>query len=282
MMLAIRALGECTQIKRVQRLTEFEENVVAHVNDVVDGTGTQSRDTLDKPLRRRADLHVANDASGVARAELRVVDLDRDQLAHVLGIGGARHRTGRVVMPRHVIHGTNLAGEPLHREAVGTVGRDLEVEHRIGKAAPGGKRLTQRRILGQFHDAIMAASQVELALRADHAAALDTAQLRLLDLEVTGQNRTDGSDGDLEPSAYVGRSAHDLRRLGAIAKVDGRHRHMIAVGMGLAGLDEANLHALEIRAQSLDALDAGSGQIKPIAEVLQGIGHLDHRVKPFQ
>ena len=52
--------------------------------------------------------------------------------------------------------------------------------------------------------------------------------------------------------------------------------------MGLAGLDEANLHAPEIRTQSLDALDAGSGQIEPVAEALQGIGHLDHRVKPFQ
>ena len=281
-MLAIGALGKGAQVEGVQGLAQLEEDVVADVDDVVDGTGAQGRDALDEPLRRGADLHVADDASRIARAQLGVVDLDRDEVAHVLGIGGAGHVTGRIIVPRDVVHGAHLAGKSLHREAVGAVGRNLEIEHRVGQATPGGKRLAQGRVLGQLHDALMAISQVELAFRADHAAALDTAQLRLLDLKVTRQNRADGRDGNLETGAHVGRSAHDLRRFGAIAKVDGRDVHVIAIGMRLAGLNEADLHTVEVGTHLLDALDAGSSQIEPVAEVLQGIGHLDHRVKPFQ
>ena len=185
-------------------------------------------------------------------------------------------------MPRHVVHRPHLAGKALHRVAIGAIRRDLEVEHRVRKATPGGKRLAQRRVIGQLHDAIVIAAQVELALRANHAAALDTAQLRLLDLEITGQNRADGRDGDFEARAHVGCSAHDLRRLGTIAEVDGRHVHVIAIRVGLAGLDQTDPHALEICPQGFDAFDAGSGQVEPVAEILQGIGYLDHRIEPFQ
>ena len=64
-------------VERVQRLPKLEHDVVRHVDDVVDGARTGGGHLLGEPLRRGADLHVADDARGVARAESRVFDLDR-------------------------------------------------------------------------------------------------------------------------------------------------------------------------------------------------------------
>ena len=58
--------------------------------------------------------------------------------------------------------------------------------------------------------------------------------------------------------------------------------HMIAIWMRLAGFDVPDLHAIEIRADLLDSLDARARQVKTVAEILQTIGHLYHRFEPFQ
>ena len=281
-MLAVGLLRERGQVERMERLPQLEQDVVGHVDDVVDGARAQSGDALDKPVRGRTHLDVADDARRVARAQLGLVDLYRDEVGDLLVVERPRHLAWRLVAPRDVVHRAHLARKALHGQAVGTVRRDLEVEHRVREALPLGELGPERRVFGQHHDARVVAANAQLACRADHAVALDAAKLGFLDLDVAGQHRANRGDGDLLTSRDVGGAADDLRGLLAVAKVDGRDVHMVAIGVRLAGEHVSDLDALQVGAHLADALDAGAGQVEPVTEVLQPIGDLDHRVEPFK
>ncbi len=60
----------------MKRLTSFEHDIVGHVNDIVNGTDTACLEPIAQPSRRRRDPDIVNDPRRIARAELRVFDLD--------------------------------------------------------------------------------------------------------------------------------------------------------------------------------------------------------------
>ena len=113
----------------------------------------------------------------------------------------------------------------------------------------------------------MVASQPKFVCRAVHAAALDTAKLRLLDGHAVGQRGADKRDRHLVAGLEVLRAAHDLQRLGR-ADVDARHPQLVGLGMALLGNDLADHHAFKRGAGNVDALDRCSGQVEPIDQFL--------------
>ncbi len=90
----------------------------------------------------------------------------------------------------------------------------------------------------------MVLTQPELARRAVHALAHHAPQLRLLDLEATGQHSTHESHGDLVTGFEVLGAAYDLPRR-PIAHVNGGDPQLVGLGVfGLLG-DQANHNAIE-------------------------------------
>ena len=209
---AVRIL-ELVQVECVQRLAEQEQDIVRHVHDVVDGALADSRQALDHPVGARPDLDPADDARGVTRAAHRVLDGDPHRLVDGRR-GGVQHELARHAPERALVvgavHGAHLARHAHHGKAVGTVRRDLQVEHRVGELREIGDGHAYGRVLGQDPDARMIAAHPQLALRAAHAAAGNAAQLRLLDLEVARQHRAHGGHRHLDARRDVRRAAHDL------------------------------------------------------------------------
>ena len=229
-------------------------------------------------------LAPADDADRVARAACRVIDGHAHGLVHrrAVGSGGQlRHHLGQGVRPIALVHGTHLARKARDREAVGTVRRDLQVQHRVGELRIVRERHAHGRVLRQDPDALVIGAQAQLAARAAHAGARHAAQLRLLDLEIAGQHRAHGSHRHLDAGCNVRRAAHDLHRL-VRAHVHRDHVHVVAVGMRLARLHVPDHHAVERRARLLDALHARARQVEPVAELLHVSRHVHILSQPFK
>ena len=279
------ALGKGVQVKGVQRLTGEHHHVVGDVDDVVVRAHAQGVEALDHPVGRRADLHVTHDASDIAVAQALVGDLDRKLVvgrAAGLGLDG-----GQFNVEIAIEDGTSLAGHADHGQAVGTVGRDLAVEHGVARAHVLGKRHAAGRILGQDHDAGVVAAQAELARGAVHAHGHDAAKLALLDLDVAGKHGADHGRDDVVAGLKVLRAADNLQRSGVavgvevlVAHVDRAHIHMVAIGVRGLGEHLGGHHMVEGLAHGVDRLDLGTGTDIFVRKGLGILRNIDHGLEP--
>ena len=279
------AFGKGIQIKGMQRLTGEHHHIVGDVDDVVVRTHAQGVETLDHPVGRGADLHVAHDAGDIAVAQALVGNLDRKLVvgrAAGLGLDGRQLNVEIAVE-----NGAGLAGHADHGQAVGTVGRDLAVEHGVARAHVLGKRHAAGRILGQDHDAGVIAAQAELARRAVHAHGHDAAKLALLDLNVAGKHSTDHGRDDVVAGLKVLRAADDLQRGGVavgvevlVAHVDRAHIHMVAIGMRGLGEHLGGHHVVEGLTHGVDRLDLGAGTDIFVRKGLGILRNIDHGLEP--
>ena len=279
------ALGKGVQVKGVQRLTGEHHHVVGDVDDVVVRTHAQGVEALDHPVGRRTDLHVTHDAGDVAVAQTLVGDLDGKLVvgrAAGFGLDG-----GQLNVEIAVEDGAGLAGHADHGQAVGTVGRDLAVEHSITRAHVLGKRHAAGRVLGQDHDAGVVAAQAELARGAVHAHGHDAAELALLDLDVAGQLGADHGRDDVVAGLEVLRTADDLQRGGVavgvevlVTHVDRAYIHMVAIGMRGLGENLGGHHVVEGLAHGIDRLDLGAGTDIFVRKGLRILRNIDHGLEP--
>ena len=114
------ALGELAQVKGVERLTGEVHNVVGHVHDVVDRAPARGRHAPGQPLRRRADLDVADPRARCSAGRARVGDRHVHEVGGVrTGLGGHMRQLDVGVL---VKNRRDLGGKAGHGEAVGAVG----------------------------------------------------------------------------------------------------------------------------------------------------------------
>ena len=279
------ALGKGVQVKGVQRLTGEHHHVVGDVDDVVVRAHAQGVEALDHPVWRRADLDVAHDAGNVAVAQALVGDLDRKLV--VGRAAGLDLDGGQLNVEIAVEDGAGLAGHADHGQAVGTVGRDLTVEHGVARAHVLGKRHAAGRILGQDHDAGVVATQAELARGAVHAHGHDAAKLALLDLNVAGKHGANHGRDDVVAGLEVLRAADDLQRSGIavgveilVAHIDRAHIHVVAIGVRDLGEHLGGHHVVEGLAHGVDCLDLGAGTDIFVRKGLGILRNIDHGLEP--
>ena len=285
--LAIRT-DQFVIVERMQRLAVEEQDVVRDVNDVVDRARTSCRHTFSQPLRAGTDLDVLDDTRGIACATLGILDFDCSQLS-CIGQAGIFLELVERQSDIFAIHRANFARHADHRQAIGTVRCDLEVEHRVGHLHVLRERHTNGRVFGQDHDAIMTVADAELTLGAVHATAGHTAQLRLLDREVARQRRAHHGCNDMVASIEVLRAADDLQRLRvsiginiAGTHVDLGDPQMIGVGMRRLLEHLGSDDILERIADLVDAFNTRARQIEAIAERLEVGRHVNVLVKPLE
>ena len=149
------------EVEGVERLPPLEHDVVAGVDDVRLRAHAGACETKPEPERRGAHVHPAHDARAVARAEVRGFDPDGD-LTRGRGTRFQR-RTGAVGPARS---GSDLARHTEYGEAVAAIGRDLELEPRIGMLAELTSPFLPR-VLGRAR-IVSASSPSRLGLGAEH------------------------------------------------------------------------------------------------------------------
>jgi len=119
---------------------------------------------------------------------------------------------------------------------VAQIGRELEREQRVVEVQELADVLAERRVGRQFEQAAVVLGQLELARRAQHAEALDAAQLALADLErlavlARRQFGADGGERNADASTRVGGTADDLQRAVRAVRtgIDRAHAQLVGV-----------------------------------------------------
>jgi hypothetical protein len=142
------APAEPLEVERVHRVPELDQDVVGDVHDVVDRADAGGSQPLLHPRGRGTDTHLGS-RRAVAGASRRVFDRDL-QVARARGIGGLEGGDRRHP-ERGVVQRGHLAGDAHHAQAVGTVRRDLQIDHRVFDGIGAAGRWVYRRDLEARH-----------------------------------------------------------------------------------------------------------------------------------
>ncbi len=247
-------LADLREIKGVERLPEFEHDVVGHVHDVVDRAQPCGFQLFAQPVRAGADLH-APDAAG--RVERRGGGgLQRDcgsgsGFRNGVGIGTGREHAWRE-RKRLPKQRRDLPGHADVAQQIGPVRGDLHVEHRFRRV-----KLADRRAGAGFgrqnQQPVGVVGDPEFLPAAKHPLALHAAQLAHLDLEIAREHRSGQRERHLVARLVVLRPADDLARLaGAIIHAADAQ----PVGVGVRGRfeDLRDHHLVDRRAALLHPL----------------------------
>ncbi len=163
-----------------------------------------------------------------ARAQIGIVDRD----VHELARRRAGRRLGLALVERaqaQVEDRRDIARDAPHREQVGAVREDLEVEHHVAQRDARGERLARRPRVAEDQDAAVLVRDLELALGEDHAVRERAAQPRALERPAVGHAETGRGHGDGVARAEVPCAADDL------------------AGLCAPGVDLAELQAVGVR-----------------------------------
>ena len=171
-----------------------KHHVVGDVDDVGDRTHPGRGQPRLEPRRRGTDRHVLEHARGEARAQVGALDDDVGAVDRALGarVLGPRRRLERGTGRR-----MDLPGDAVDPQAVGAVGRDLELEHVVGDGDELGQRRARlRRVDVEHEDPVVVGADRELVLGEDHPLRAHAAQLGRLELRAVGHDRAGAGHGD--------------------------------------------------------------------------------------
>ena len=123
-----------------------------------------------------------------------------------------------------------VAGDAVDAEAIGSVGRNRDVEQRIVQAHELGEGRAHRGFRVELDDPLMLVAQAHLPLGAEHPAALDAPDFRLLEHDAgAGDGGAGRSEDALHARPGIGRAANhlDLFR----ARIDHAEPELVGVRM---------------------------------------------------
>ena len=239
----------------MQWLAGLEHHQIGDVHHVIDRPHASSLQTLLQPAGRGSHRHAIQGGEAEQAALLHAAQVCGGRLQG-LGRGRLRRRSeaGATTAERRY-----LAGDAPHREAIGPVGGDRQLQHLIIEAQGRTHRLSDGRDrvkqLIQNGDAAAGVGQTELLQRADHAAAGDAAQLGRLDRQPhRGQGASHQRHRHVDAGAHVGGAADNLQHL-ASSDPHLADAELVGIGMGFALLDVTDDDPARQGREILDLLD---------------------------
>ena len=165
------------------------------------------------PLRTPRNTRPTNSGQAACVA-VREIERDLKRRLERPGTGGEITRLQRAEPGRG-----ELARDAEHAEAVAAVRRHGDIDHRPLDPDHLAAGRADRRIRRQLDDSGMVLAEQQLARRAQHAAAVDAADRRLLQrLAARRDHSADRREHRLHAGVHVGRAADHLDR--AVAGVD--------------------------------------------------------------
>ena len=203
------AAFQLVHVKGVQGLTVFKQNIVGHVHDIGNGAHTHGMQAVTQAHGRRPDLDARDDAAGIQPAVLGIVN-----------INGHQHFCAGVQLQRQFGDGERqvagqggFARKAKNRKAVGTVGRDGNIQHFAVKLELLHQRFAHHKAFGQHHNAGVVFGQAQFALGADHAKRRRSAQLGLFDHHAVGHLGAHQGHRHFLACSNVGCAANDIKQL---------------------------------------------------------------------
>ena len=251
-----QALGDRIGVVGVLRLPKLMHHVVRDVDDGADRSHAGREEAALHPLGRRPVRDAGEPARREARAEVRLIDLERDMVARRLG-----RLAHRVLWPAHgpAGEGRDLASKADHRERVATVRLHVDVEDRLADDRLEGGPEWMLFARSEHMDPVGIGPETELSGAAQHAVTDDAADLRALDPALSRKEGADPRHRHELPHDQVLGAAHDCQGLPG-PDVDPRQPQRVRVGMprhiehpadddigpvGAGHLDRRDLHATQ-------------------------------------
>ncbi|KPW89077.1 Uncharacterized protein ALO79_06617 [Pseudomonas syringae pv. castaneae] len=252
------------QIESMQRLTQLEHHVVGDVDSGIDAAHVGTTQALDHPQRSRTrQINVADDAAQVTRACSRSQYFDR---AHFIvhSADSSDLRTGDV----SGVQRTDFTRQTGHRQAVATVRGQVDLDAGVVQVQVDANVLTDRRIGGQLHQAIIALAGLQLGSRTQHAVGLDATQLGFLDLEIARQLGADHGKWNFQARTHVWRTTDNLKGFAAIA--DLTHAQLVGIGVLFGAQHLAYDHPTENTGGQRHAVNLKTGHRQTSNQLVAG------------
>src|SRR5579883_3119049 len=268
-------LGYTVVVVRVQRLTQFQHDIVRDINDIVDRTHAGSQQTLPHPAGGGANLDTAHNASREARTEVRSLNGHLHELCSrrsLLVQHRLRQAQGTPGQRRHLARDTHNGRE------VTTVGFDREIQDHIAQQID--QFLPQRGGRIEDIDPRMIVAQTQFARRAEHALRDITHLARLADRHIA-HTRTRQGQRDFVPQLNIGGATDDVQAL--------RTRVHLRIVEMIGSLHLLQVHDLgadklitPILADILDRLDLQPCHRQDVRELFRRVCNLDIILEPTQ
>ena len=279
-----------SEVVGVQRLPEFEHDVVGDVHDERNGAHAGFQQSLRHPERRLCGrVDAANAQRGEAGAAVVAVDGSVvGQFDRVPLTGNHRGDCVGGVCVVLLFQESVFTADAAHRHLISAVGRDVDVEDFVVQAQQFRGVLAGGEIgkapVGEHDDAVVVFAQAQFASRADHAVGDVAVGFACRNSEVTGQNSTGKRCDDVVANTEVVRSAHNaLRFIGA--DVNGAPVDGLAVGVlfRFAGENSADYErTCDGRADVVFFFQADAGEFGSEFVSVEVLRQVDVLGQPFQ
>ena len=248
----------------MHRLAILEHDIVGDIDNVIDRPNTSSIQALTQPSRRGLNLDVLDNLCRIARAQLRLLHLNRDI---VLDIVAAALNNRLMNGKRTVESRCGLTCQTNHGQAVWAVRSNFKLNDIFVQTQYILDVCAYRSAFGQKQNAIVtcvryaAVVDAEFLERAHHTVRLNATQLALGDLDAAGQgglmqrNRADAANGLRGDVRCTG---NDLHRL-FLAYVQLANYQMVGIRMLFNRQNLTGHNIINFSAQIFNALNLRTG-----------------------
>ena len=271
----------------MERAAAVIGDVIGDIDQGADGAQADGAQAGLHPVGARAVLQPAHQAQGEGRAQAVAA-------GKIEGDAGGAGKFPRDLLDRDVPVGADagggkIAGDAGNAEAVGAVGGDGDLDHRVVEAHQRRKWRAGGGIGLKLDDAAMFVRQAEFALRAQHAVGGDAANGgRGQHHAGAGNGGAGGGEDAAQAGPGIGGAAHHLHDLRA--GIDHADAQAVGIGVGLGALDVGDDEGGEFFRRIVDMLDLEAdhgqrlddlGKLRLGVEMLFQPGQGEfHRLKP--
>jgi hypothetical protein len=173
-------------VEHVQRAAAVVGHEVGDIDQGIDRPQADRNQTPLQPLRARTVLDAAHEAErkrGTERRGRPEIERDADRARE-----RSRNRLDRRGFQCPHVRGREIARDAADAGAVGPIGGEVDLDHRVVEPGPRSVALADRRVRGQIDDAFVVVGNLQLELRHQHAAAFDAADLADAERQVLARN----------------------------------------------------------------------------------------------
>ncbi len=245
-------------IEDMQRAAEIEGDKIGDIDQRRDRPQTDRDQAILQPFRTGAVLDTLYITTSSQRAILPVLC----QMPFHRALERAGNLAGFQRLQRADADRFEIAGNATDAEAIGTVRRQFDLDHRIIEFLIGSETDTERRVIGQFDDPVMIRPDAHFTHRAEHAVGFDTANDSGFQIDAGAGNMAAGRcKNTFHSRPGIRRTADHLDD--ALAGIDHADAELVGIGM-LLGRDHIGngerCQFLRAIADPLD-LEAEPGQL---------------------
>ena len=249
-------------VEGVHRLAILQHHIVGDIHDIVDGAHAAGPQPLPHPAGGGGDLDVFHHPGGVPQAEVGGLHLHAQVVADIvhrmLHLGGGE-------VEGLIKGGRRLPGQASDRQAVGTVGGDLELHAGVVEPDGGADILPQLHVrLLEDEDAVLlgvgevVGGEAQLRQGAEHPVALLPPQLAAADVLAAGQPGVVHCHRYIVPLVDVLGAGDDLDQF-RFAHIHLADKHVVGVGVPDDLLHAPHQDIFDLGALLLVALHLGAG-----------------------